>query len=98
MNENKQNEKEPTDKEVYDMGEHLKELYDKKEAELQKIKEENLELKKVVMSCYGSIRLLSEQYNNILLDRETNGLIIDALRSYLSSFVEYEILRIENIL
>ena len=89
--ENK-NEKEPTDKEVYDMGEHLKELYDKKEAELQKIKEENLELKKVVM------RLLSEQYNNILLDRETNGLIIDALRSYLSSFVEYEILHIENIL
>jgi len=95
--ENK-NEKEMTDGEMLEMSNHLKGLYDKKEAELEKIKEENLELKKVVMSCYGSIRLLSEQYNNILLDRETNGLIIDALRSYLSSFVEYEILHIENIL
>jgi hypothetical protein len=98
MNENKQNEKEPTDKEVYDMGEHLKELYDKKEKELEKFKEENLDLKKVIMSCYGSIRLLDQQFNNILLDRDTNSHIIEALRSYLSDIVEYQILDIENIL
>jgi len=95
--ENK-NENEPTDKEVYDMAEHLKELYDTKEKELEKIKEENLELKKVIMSCYGTIRLLDQQWNNILLDRDTNNYILEALRSYLSTVVEYEILHIEDIL
>ena len=95
--ENK-NEKEPTDGEVYNMAEHLKELYDTKEKELEKIKEENLELKKVIMSCYGTIRLLDQQWNNILLDRDTNNYILEALRSYLSDIVEYQILDIENIL
>jgi len=98
MNENKQNEKEITDGEVYDMAEHLKELYDKKEKELEKIKEENLDLKKVIMSCYGTIRLLDQQWNNILLDRDTNNYILEALRSYLSNVVEYEILHVEDIL
>jgi len=98
MNENKQNEKEPTDKEVYDMGEHLKELYDKKEGEVEKLKEENLQLKKVILSCYGVVRLLDQQSNNILLDPETNSYMIEALRSYLSTFVEYEIIHVENIL
>ena len=96
--ENKNNEKEPTDGEVYNMAEHLKELYDIKEKELEKIKEENLELKKVIMSCYGTIRLLDQQWNNILLDRDTNNYILEALRSYLSNVVEYEILHIEDIL
>ena len=95
--ENK-NENEPTDGEVYNMAEHLKELYDTKEKELEKIKEENLELKKVIMSCYGTIRLLDQQWNNILLDRDTNNYILEALRSYLSTVVEYEILHIEDIL
>ena len=98
MNENKQKEIEMTDKEVYDMGEHLKELYDKKEKELEKFKEENLQLKKVILSCYGVVRLLDQQSNNILLDPETNSYMVEALRSYLSTFVEYEILHIENIL
>jgi len=98
MNENKQNEKEITDGEVYNMAEHLKELYDKKEKELEKIKEENLDLKKVIMSCYGTIRLLDQQWNNILLDRDTNNYILEALRSYLSNVVEYEILHVEDIL
>ena len=89
---------EKTDKEVYDMGEHLKSLYDKKEKELEQMKEENVELKKVIMRCYGSISLLDQQFNNILLDPETNIYIIEALRSYLSTFVEYEILHVEDIL
>ena len=77
MEEAKKDEK--TDKEVYDMAEHV-------------------ELKKVIMRCYGSISLLDQQFNNMLLDPETNIYIIEALRSYLSTFVEYEILHIEDIL
>jgi len=50
------------------------------------------------MSCYGTIRLLDQQWNNILLDRDTNNYILEALRSYLSNVVEYEILHVEDIL
>ena len=95
--ENEQ-KKEPTDGEMLEMSNHLKELYDVKEAQVEKIKEENLQLKKVVLSVYGVIRLLDQQFNNILLDPETNSYMIEALRSYLSNVVEYEILDIENIL
>jgi len=95
--ENEQ-KKEPTDGEMLEMSNHLKELYDVKEAQVEKIKEENLQLKKVVLSVYGVIRLLDQQFNNILLDPETNSYMIEALRSYLSNYVEYEILDIENIL
>jgi len=97
MNENEQ-KKEPTDGQILEMSNHLKELYDKKEAQVEKLKEENLQLKKVVLSVYGVIRLLDQQFNNILLDPETNSYMIEALRSYLSNYVEYEILDIENIL
>lgn len=97
MNENEQ-KKQPTDGQMLEMSNHLKELYDKKEAQVEKLKEENLQLKKVVLSVYGVIRLLDQQFNNILLDPETNSYMIEALRSYLSNYVEYEILDIENIL
>jgi len=95
--ENEQ-KKEPTDGQILEMSNHLKELYDKKEGEVEKLKEENLQLKKVVLSVYGVIRLLDQQFNNILLDPEKNSYMIEALRSYLSKYVKYEILDIENIL
>jgi len=98
MNENKQKEIEMTDGEMLEMSNHLKELYDTKEKELEKFKEENLQLKKVILSCYGVVRLLDQQSNNILLDPETNSYMVEALRSYLSTFVEYEIIHVENIL
>jgi len=94
--ENKQ--KEITDGEMLEMSNHLKELYEKKEGEVEKLKEENLQLKKVILSCYGVVRLLDQQSNNILLDPETNSYMVEALRSYLSTFVEYEIIHVENIL
>ena len=97
MNENEQ-KTEPNDGQILEMSNHLKELYDIKENQVEKLKEENLQLKKVVMSCYGVVRLLDQQFNNILLDADTNSYIIEALRSYLSNVVEYEILDIENIL
>jgi hypothetical protein len=90
-------ENEKTDKEVYDMAEHLKSLYDAKESELEKLKEQNITLKKVIMSAYGSIRLLDQNFCNILLDEQANKFIIESLRSYLSDIVECEILHIEDI-
>ena len=96
MEEAKNDEK--TDKEVYDMAEHLKGLYDVKEAEIEKLREQNITLKKVIMSAYGSIRLLDQNFFNILLDEQANKYIIESLRVYLSDVVEYEILHIEDIL
>ena len=85
---------EPTDGQILELSNHLKSLYDKKELELEKIKEKNIELKKIILTAYGSVRLLNEQYHNILLDSETNNFIIEALRSYLSEVVEHEILEL----
>jgi len=96
MEEEKNDEK--TDKEMYDMAEHLKSLYDAKESELEKLKEQNITLKKVIMSAYGSIRLLDQNFFNILLDEQANKYIIESLGVYLSDVVEYEILHIEDIL
>jgi hypothetical protein len=79
-----------------EMTNHLKDLYDKKEKELSIVKEDNLDLKKIIMSCYGTIRLLDQNYHNILLDDSCNQLIIESLRSYLSDVVEYKILKLED--
>ena len=87
---------EPTDGQILELSNHLKSLYDKKELELEKIKEKNLELKKIIITAYGSVRLLNEQYHNILLDSETNNFIIEALRSYLSDVVEHDILELDD--
>ena len=73
MEEEKNDEK--TDKEMYDMAEHLKSLYDAKESELEKLREQNITLKKVIMSAYGSIRLLDQNFCNILLDEQANSLV-----------------------
>lgn len=84
------------EQEYLDMTKQLKDLYDKKEKELEKVKEDNLDLKKVVMSCYGTIRLLDNNYHNIILDESCNQIIIESLRSYLSDIVEYKILKLEE--
>ena len=98
MNELKNNEdiNIVNEQQYLDMTKQLKDLYDKKDKELQKVKEDNLDLKKVIMSCYGTIRLLDNNYNNIILDESSNQIIIESVRSYLSDIVEYKILKLEE--
>jgi len=96
MNELKKNDEDPNiinEKQYLDMSNHLKELYDKKEKELEKLKEENTNLKKTIMSCYGSVRLLDIQFSNLLLE-ETFPVIIESLRSFLSEYIDHEILKV----
>ena len=85
-----------TDKEVYDMAEHLKQVYDKKELEVSKLKEENTYLKKIILSCYGSLVLLDQQYENVLFDEQCNQYIIASLKGYLEDIVEHEVLKLEH--
>jgi hypothetical protein len=84
------------EQEYLDMTNHLKELYNVKDKELETLKEKNLDLKKVILSCYGSIRLLDQNFHNLLLDSDCNQYIIESLRSYLSDVVEYNILNIQD--
>jgi len=98
MNELKNKEQDlniVNEKEYLDMTNHLKDLYDKKEKELEIIKEENINLKKTIMSCYGSVRLLDMQINNLLLE-DVFPVVIESLRSFLSDFVDREILKVEE--
>lgn len=84
-----------TDKEVYDMAEHLKEVYDKKELEVSKLKDENIYLKKIILSCYGSLILLDQQYENVLFDEQCNQYITASLKAYLDDIIENEVLKID---
>ena len=82
--------------EYLQMVDHLKSLYDVKEKELEKLKEDNLMFKKALISCFGIVRLLDINNNNILLDENHNSVLVESLRTYLSDFVEYEIINIDE--
>ena len=71
------------EQEYLELVNQLKENFDTKEKEIEKIKEENIELKKNLMSVYGYIRILDFIANRIDLDVELQNMI-DVLRSFLS--------------
>jgi hypothetical protein len=73
----------------------MKEMYEKKEQEINKYKTENYRLKKDLMSCYGMIRILDSQFNNGEFSGDEIKNIIEFLRSYLSNVFD-DILEIEN--
>ena len=61
----------------------LKKDFDLKEAKMNKLQEENDNLKKIFISCYGSIRVLDYLASGSDIDLEVQGLI-DIIRGYLS--------------
>ena len=93
MSENTQ--KEMTDGEMLEMSNHLKSLYDAKDKEVVNLKIENLKFKKVIMSIYGTIRLIDLNSNSIFFEQSHINILIEMLRSFLSEVVEYDILKID---
>jgi|TARA_R110000823_G_scaffold227728_1_gene354963 hypothetical protein len=63
----------------------MKEMYEKKEKEINKYKKENYRLKKDLMSCYGMIRILDSQFNNGSFGGDELKSVIEFLRAYLST-------------
>ena len=61
----------------------LKKDFDLKEAKMNKLQEENDNLKKIFISCYGSLRVLDYLASGSDIDLEVQGLI-DIIRGYLS--------------
>ena len=85
------------EKDYLDMVNHLKSIYDQKEKELELLKEDLNVYKKLVMSCYGVIRLLDFNNDSIFFDNNDKDLMIELLRCYLSQFVEEKILLINDL-
>jgi len=65
----------------------LKVKFDEKEKELDKIKNENEELKKVLISSYGFIRIMDMNADNTEVDFEIKGMI-SIIRTYLSNMYD----------
>jgi len=71
------------EQEYLELANQLKENFDSKEREIEKIKEENIELKKNLISVYGYVRILDFMASRTDLDVELQNMI-DVLRSFLS--------------
>ena len=80
-----------TDKELLEMAEHSKDLVDKAESLNESLKVENLELKKIIATCYGMVRVLDQNYDyGCDRDRELY-ILVGFLRSFLSDVIETEL-------
>ena len=73
------------EQEYLELVNQLKESFEEKDNELNKIKNENQELKKIILSAYGFIRIMDHfASDGDDIDFEIKGMI-DILRGYLSS-------------
>jgi len=74
--------------EYLELCEDLKNKYEEKEKELEKMKEEKKELMKVIYGVYGFLRINME--NEIMGLNESGDLIdqLNLLRTYLSTFFD----------
>jgi hypothetical protein len=74
--------------EYLEMANHFKEEIEKKDQEMKKLKDVNIELKKILFVSYGFIRVIDyfseedEDFQQELKD------LIDMLRGYLSSMLD----------
>ena len=76
-----------TDKEYYDMSTHLKELYDKMEKEKNMYKDQNEELKKIIMMNYSLFRLCSNELEDEIIDEFGLGHLIELGRNLCSGVI-----------
>ena len=85
MEEKINNNESQSDKEYYDMSKHLKECYDKIEREKNMYKEQNDDLKKVIMMCYSMFRLLSDELDNDFIDEMSISHLVELGRTNASN-------------
>ena len=75
------------EQEYLELCEQLKNTYEEKEQELNKLKQQNQELKKSLISCYGFIRVMDYivDEDDVSLELRT---LIDVFRGYLSDMYD----------
>jgi hypothetical protein len=75
---------ETTENEYLELADHCKKLVENKDKELTKMKEENIELKKLLMVSYGFTRVIDYYSDDEEIAQECRDLL-EMLRGYLSS-------------
>jgi peroxiredoxin family protein len=70
----------------------LKEINEKRDKEYEKLKEENLDIKKELISCYGVVRMIDMMYSDTEEPVLEIGILIESLREYLSQYTENKII------
>ena len=72
---------------LLEMAEDCKQRIEEKNQELEKLKIENHELKKEIMTAYGLVRILDNLLEECLIEREVKN-ISDILRTHLSDLFD----------
>ena len=70
----------------------LKDINEKRDLEFEKLKEENMDIKKELISCYGVVRLIDMMYSDTVEPVLEIGVLIESLREYLSQYTENKII------
>tara|TARA_R110000851_G_scaffold148485_1_gene288815 strand:- start:73 stop:363 length:291 start_codon:yes stop_codon:yes gene_type:complete len=83
------------DGEYLEMCNHLKQTYDNISEKCFKLEMNEIEHKKIMMTCYGLIRSIDNMSEHIELPHELLNLI-ETLRGFMSGVVEYHILGIKD--
>ncbi len=78
-----------TDQEYLELAEHAKSIVDLSQLETKKLKEENMELKKTVITAYSFIRVIDDQFDLVIPPEASYAL--EMVRTFLSEFIENKI-------
>jgi len=70
----------------------LKDINEKRDVEFEKLKEENMDIKKELISCYGVVRMIDMMYSDTEEPVMEIGILIESLREYLSQYTENKII------
>ena len=79
-----------TDQEYLELANHCKSIVDSAQSHTEILKRENLELKKIIITSYGFIRVLDDIFD-LEIPPEASY-VLESIRSYLSQYIENNIL------
>lgn len=83
-----------TEGELLEMSKHFKDLLEEKEDEIAKLKGENLEIKKIIISVYGVVRLVDDLLSYTIEAPNDITSLIETVRGYLSEYMDKYIFKI----
>lgn len=89
--------REMTDGEYLEMSNHLKKLYDEMEEKNAKLMFDKLDLKKVLTTVYGLVRIIDNMVDAIHGVPTELEILVQTLRAYLSDEMDTHIFNIKAI-
>jgi len=92
LNENMEETIEMNEGMYLDAMNQLKEMNEKRDKAFKKLEEENMDIKKELISCYGVVRMIDMMYNDVPEPVGEISLLIESLREYLSQYTEHNII------